>query len=260
MFNEKIKLGSWSEYLKMREIILAKNTQFKTDLSNDLGCFSGLLFDIGDSKLIVNSKNISDEERLNIDKKINKRHTEVVNEAKEQNLHTAMQHHLLSIGKAINYDAVAAVNDLSRCHQGESLSLVGLNKFPKLDVNAETYKTISLIDVVWFEKNTNKITCGFEVEKSTSIYSGILRLSDLYHSFPDNPPSLYLVIPDKREREVINQLMRPSFQINNVKISYILFSDLKEHCSALCKFGDNKNILQKISKKVQSTLDVNLAR
>ena len=114
--------------------------------------------------------------------------------------------------------------------------------------------------VVWFEKSTNRITCGFEVEKSTSIYSGILRLSDLYHSFPNNPPSLYLVIPDKREREVINQLMRPSFLINNVTISYILFSDLKEHCKALCKFGDNKSILQKISKKVQCTLDVNLAR
>jgi len=250
LFNEKIKLGSWSEYLKMREVILAKNIKLKTDLSNDLGCFSGLLFDIGDSKLLVNAKVLTDDERIKIDKKIQKRHKEVLNEDQEQNLHTEMQHHLLTIGKAIHYDAVAAVNDLSRCHQGQSLSLVGLNKFPQLDVPAETYKTISLIDAVWFEKGTNKVVCAFEVEKSTSIYSGILRLSDLYHSFPDNPPSLYLVIPDNREREVINQLMRPSFQVNKVKISYILFSELKTHCDALCKFGDDKNILQKIAKTI----------
>jgi type II restriction enzyme len=250
LFNEKIKLGSWAEYLKMREVILAKNIKLKTDLSNDLGCFSGLLFDIGDSKLLVNAKVLTDDERIKIDKKIKKRHKEVLNEDQEQNLHTEMQYHLLTIGKAIHYDAVVAVNDLSRCHQGQSLSLVGLNKFPQLDVPAETYKTISLIDAVWFEKSTNKIACAFEVEKSTSIYSGILRLSDLYHSFTDNPPALYLVIPDNREQEVINQLMRPSFKVNKVKISYILFSDLKKHCDALCKFGDDKNILQKIAKTV----------
>ena len=252
LFNEKIKLGSWTEYLKMREIVLAENKRYKSNLSNDLGCFCGLLFDIGDSKLLVNTKAISLDERLKIDKKIQKRHKEVLNEGQEQNLHTEMQYHILTVGNAVGYDVIAAVNDLSRCHQGQSLSFIGLNKFPTLAVNTETYKTITLIDAVWFEKGTNKVACAFEVEKSTSIYSGILRLSDLYHSFPDDPPSLYLIIPDKREKEVIAQLTRPSFTHNKISISYILFSNLKEYCDAMCKFGENKAILQKIAKNIDN--------
>ena len=97
---------------------------------------------------------------------------------------------------------------------------------------------------------SNKITCAFEVEKSTSIYSGILRLTDLYYSFPNNLPSLYLIIPDKREKEVILQLQRPSIKNSDIEIHYILFSDLRKDCDAICKFGEDKDILKKISKVV----------
>ena len=114
----------------------------------------------------------------------------------------------------------------------------------------ETYKTITLIDAVWFDKGTNNVACAFEVEKSTSIYSGILRLTDLHYSFKDNPPTLYLIIPDNREKEVIHQLQRPSIKNSNIEIHYILFSELKENCDAICKFGEDKEILKKISKVV----------
>jgi type II restriction enzyme len=52
------------------------------------------------------------------------------------------------------------------------------------------------------EKGKPKIVCAFEVEKSTSIYSGILRLSDIAFSLPDHQSSLYIVSPDSREKEV----------------------------------------------------------
>ena len=101
---------------------------------------------------------------------------------------------------------------------------------------------------MWFDKGTNNVACAFEVEKSTSIYSGILRLTDLHYSFKDNPPSLYLIIPDKREKEVLLQLQRPSIKNSDIEIHYILFSELKENCDAICKFGDDKRILRKISR------------
>ena len=44
------------------------------------------------------------------------------------------------------------------------------------------------------------------------------------------------------------QLSRPSIKKSDVGIKYILFSDLHEHCDALCKFGDNHKILEKIAK------------
>ena len=40
----------------------------------------------------------------------------------------------------------------------------------------EVKKTIALIDVIWFEKGTNKIVSAFEVEKSNcKVYKIILR-------------------------------------------------------------------------------------
>lgn len=250
LFNDKVKLGSWSEYLRMREVIVEKNSALKAELSNDLGAFAGLLFDIGEKKLLISDQHLSEEDRQRIEKKIRKRHAEVVSEAEEKDIHTEMQYHLLTIGNSIGYDVIAAANDRSKCHQGNSLSFIGVNKFPKIEVDDDTYRTITLIDAVWFDKDSNNITCAFEVEKSTSIYSGILRLNDLYYSFPSNPPSLYLVIPDKREKEVILQLQRPSIRNSDVEIQYILFSDLRRDCEAICKFGDDKEILRKISKIV----------
>lgn len=44
-------------------------------------------------------------------------------------------------------------------------------------------ETVSLIDVIWL-KPTGEFVSAFEVEKSTSIYSGILRLEDLVRSIP----------------------------------------------------------------------------
>lgn len=248
LFKDKVKLGSWTEYLRMREVIIEKNNELKSELSNDLGAFAGLLFDVGEKKLLISDDHISEEDRVKIEKKLKKRHQEVTNEMEEEDLHTEMQYHIMTIGGSLGYDVIAASNDRSKCHNGNSLSFISLDKFPELNVDKDTFKTITLIDAVWFDSSTNNVTCAFEVEKSTSIYSGILRLTDLYFSFKKNPPSLYLIIPDKREKEVLLQLQRPSIKNSNIEIHYILFSDLRNDCDAICKFGEDKEILKKISK------------
>ena len=104
---------------------------------------------------------------------------------------------------------------------------------------------------MWLKRGLNKIISAFEVEKSTSIYSGILRLSDLSFSFPEEQRTLFLVIPDGREKDVVLQLRRPAIRNSRLMIHYILFSDLREHCDALCKFGEDYNIMRKISKTVE---------
>lgn len=47
LFSDKKKLGSWSNYLDMRQLIIESNAQIGSVLSKDLGAFAGLLFDIG---------------------------------------------------------------------------------------------------------------------------------------------------------------------------------------------------------------------
>ncbi|MBS1505951.1 MAG: hypothetical protein JSS79_04825 [Bacteroidetes bacterium] len=250
LFRDNKKLGSWQEYLKMREVIMKTNADNKTQLSNDLGAIAGLLFEIGNRNIIIEGQILSEDEKAKLLKQYDKRHKEVLSEKHEEDLHTEMQYHLLKIGKALGYDPIAAVNDRGKCHGEVNFSFISLNKFPQMPLDTETLGTVQLIDVIWFEKNTNKPICAFEVEKSTSIYSGILRLSDLAFSFTDHQTSLFIILPDSREKEVVMQLNRPTIRNSSISIKYILFSDLREHCDALCKFGDSHKILEKIARTV----------
>ncbi|MGF7218775.1 type II restriction enzyme [Spirosoma lacussanchae] len=251
LFSERRKLGSWSEYLAIREKMIAVNHEYRQLLSNDLGALAGLLFEIGAGNLLVPGIGEQPEsEREKVQKQLSKRHKEVVYDQQEEQTHSEMQHHLLTIGRALGYDVAVARNDLSRQYNGHAFSFVSLPSLPALPVAPETAQTIALIDVVWLEKGTGRLVCAFEVEKSTSIYSGILRLTDLTCSLPDHATTLYLVVPDSRRKEVEMQLTRPSIRQTNTPIRYLLMSELRTHCDALCRFGDDHRVLEKIARVV----------
>lgn len=249
LLNDCKKLGSWNDYLQMREVIIHMNDQNRKELSNDLGAISGLLFDLGVKKILFDDIQwLTSEQKEKIDKQIAKRHKEVLAEQQEENLHTEMQYHLLKIGHRLQYHVIAAANDRSKCYKGNNFSFISLPRFPEMNVERDTFNTINLVDVIWFEKGSSTIVAAFEVEKSTSIYSGILRLTDLAITFAHTPVSLFLVVPNSREKEVIMQLNRPAIRYSKVPIRYILFSDLAQHCDALCLLGDNYRIIEKIAK------------
>ena len=251
LFNDKKKLGSWSEYLKIREILIQTNNKYKTELSNDLGAISGLCFEIGTQKMLIGSDEyLSEIERKKFEKSIEKRQKEIEDEKLEENLHSEMQYHLLKIGTSLGYDVTPAINDKSKSFNGAKFSFISLQKFPELQTDKETQNTIKLIDVLWFNKGTSNIIGAFEVEKSTSIYSGILRLSDLYFSIADGDEVFYIIIPDNREKDVILQLSRPVIRNSKININYILFSELRKNCDAICKFGTDHSIMNKIAKSI----------
>ncbi|GAB2653675.1 hypothetical protein GCM10027036_03740 [Flavihumibacter cheonanensis] len=251
LFKDRKKLGSWSEYLALREVLIDTNKQYRSELSLDLGAIAGLLFEIGTQKIILGTDEyLSEPERKKLEKLIEKRREEVEHEKEEEDLHTEMQYHLLKIGHALGYDVIAASNDRSKSHCGNNFSFICLHAFPEIDLDRETLNTVKLIDVLWFQKATNNVIAAFEVEKSTSIYSGILRLTDLSYTIADDDEVFYLIVPDKREKDVVGQLSRPAIKQNKVMIKYILFSDLRQHCDALCKFGDSHLIMEKIARNV----------
>ncbi len=255
LFNEKKKLGSWNDYLEMRDTILQVNDQFKNILSKDLGAVSGLLFDVGVGKVVVdeNVPMILEKEDKKRKGLLQKRHQEVQAEVEEEDTHTKIQYLLMKIGKSLGYDVVVASNDRLKSYNDEKFSFISLPELPEIEVDDEVKKTIALIDVIWFERGTNKLVSAFEVEKSTSIYSGILRLTDLALTLPNSEEiSLYLAAPEQREKEIIAQLKRPSLVAKEgTKISYILFSELCTHCDSICKFGDDYTIMEKIAKCIR---------
>ncbi len=253
LFDAKCKLGSWASYLDMRDAVLRTNEQFRAVLSNDLGAISGLLFEIGAGKLVLeeNAGLVLEVERKKIESLRHRRHQQVQDDLAQDQAHTQMQYLLCRIGSALGYEVCVASNDRSRSFNGNYLSQMCLPCVPALSLDQNIAGTIRLIDVLWLEKETHRIVDAFEVEKSTSIYSGILRLSDLALALPDHETKLCLVVPDVREREVIAQLKRPSFvAANRTQPSYLLFSDLAQHCDAICRFGTDHRVMDKIVKTV----------
>lgn len=251
LYKDKKKLGSWSEYLKIREVLIETNSFHKAELSNDLGAIAGLCFEIGTQKMLIgNDEYLSEEERKKFEKNIEKRQKEIQEEKQEESLHNEMQYHLLKIGASLGFDVTPAINDKSKAFNGNSFSFISLKNFPELPTDKETQNTIKLIDVLWFQKGTNNIIGAFEVEKSTSIYSGILRLSDLHFSIADGDEVFYIIIPDSREKDVVLQLNRPAIKNSKINIKYILFSDLRGNCDAICRFGTDHSIMDKIARSV----------
>lgn len=249
LFKDKKKLGSWGEYLKVREVLVETNNRHRADLSNDLGAIAGLCFEIGTQKMMIgNDGYLSEEERKKLERNIEKRQREIRDEREEDNMHTEMQYHLLKIGSSLGYDVAPASNDRGKAYNGQSFSFISLRSHPALETDRDTQNTIRLIDVLWFQKGTSNIIAAFEVEKSTSIYSGILRLSDLHFSVSGGHEVFYIIIPDSREKDVTLQLNRPVIKNSKINIKYILFSDLRCHCDAICKFGSDHSIMDKISK------------
>jgi len=54
---------------------------------------------------------------------------------------------------------------------------------------------------------------AFEVEHTTSIYSGILRMADLLALQPNIDIRLHLVAPESRREKVLQELRRPVFAL-----------------------------------------------
>src|SRR5215208_6262469 len=234
----------------MREVIVRANSEVRNRLSKDLGAFAGLLYELGAGRMVIsgNAELVLKVERAKAEQAARARHTAVLAEQREESEHTRIQHVLITIGRALHYDVYVARNDRHRSYDGHSFALRTLPELPTQPWPRDVMDTVSLIDVIWLRPDTHEIVSAFEIEKSTSIYSGILRMEDLARSIPGCACHFYLVAPNAREREVSAQLARPAFRndLADISLAFIPFDNLREHCDALCKFGEDHTILRRI--------------
>ncbi len=94
-----------------------------------------------------------------------------------------------------------------------------------------TLKTISNIDLLWVKRRS--IVRAFEVEGTTSIYSGILRMADLLALQPMISINIHIVASSERREEVFRQISRPVFTFMEngplyEKCSYISYESIEE--------------------------------
>jgi hypothetical protein len=85
-----------------------------------------------------------------------------------------------------------------------------LERLP-LNYDDTTLRTIEQIDVLWLKGRS--IRRAFEIEHTTSVYSGILRMADLLALQPNMDIKLHIVAPESRRDKVFQELRRPVFSL-----------------------------------------------
>jgi type II restriction enzyme len=251
----KVKLGKWSEYLAMREGILRLNEQYRDLLSNDLGAVGGFLFDLGSGRYPVPPHNgdVLAREQWERDLAAAREAGAAARRDLERGsqadyTHTRIQGWLRDTGRALGFDAWVAANDRGRPHEGGCLGDGCLAALPPAVSGAA--EAVRLIDVLWLERGTGRVAAGFEVEHTTSIYSGIVRLLDL--ALGDGGTAvegLFLVALGEREPEVRDQLARPAFRhAAALRLSFLAYDDLDEHRTAIVRFGQGMKPIHAIAR------------
>ena len=252
-----VKLGKWAEYLAMRKGILRLNAEHRDLLSNDLGAIAGLLFDIGSGRYLAPPRDgdeaakaawEADLQQVRQEGATAQKATKAAREG--DRTHTQVQGWLRDLGHAMGFDVWIAANDQNRELGAGRLGDGCLDCLPASVANGPGSDAVRLIDVLWLERSTGRVLAAFEVEHTTSIYSGIVRLLDLALGASDGiVKGLFLVAPDDREQEVKAQLARPAFRsVSNLNVRFLPYGELESHREAIARFGEGLKAIYAVSR------------
>ncbi|BEV46458.1 hypothetical protein CRBSH125_26410 [Afipia carboxidovorans] len=100
-----------------------------------------------------------------------------------------------------------------------------------LNYDETTLKTIEQIDVIWLKGRS--MARAFEVEHTTAVYSGLLRMADLLALQPNMDIRLHIVAPDDKREKVLREIKRPVFSLLDrgplyESCSYVSYEGLRE--------------------------------
>jgi hypothetical protein len=108
-----------------------------------------------------------------------------------------------------------------------------LTRLP-LNYDDTTLRTVEQIDVLWLRGRS--IVRAFEVEHTTSVYSGILRMADLLALQPNMDIKLHIAAPATKRDKVFQEIRRPVFSLLEKgpladSCTYLSYDSLRELAS-----------------------------
>ncbi len=251
----KVKLGRWDQYLAMRAGILSLNGRYRDLLSNDLGAVVGFLFDVGSGRYPAPPRADEGSARdawlaeLSKTRETAKRLEGAIAADRESDrTHSEVQAWLRDLGLALGFQVWVAANDRGRLHAGTMLGAGCMDRLPASIEGMAGAESIRLIDILWLDGD--RVAAAFEVEHTTSIYSGIVRMLDLaLGSDLHAAGGLFLVAPDSREAEVRAQLRRPAFsRVSDLQVRFLPYGELERNRDAIARFGSGMKGVQAISQ------------
>lgn len=254
----KVKLGNWQHYLAMRKGLVAFNAKWRSLLSNDLGAVGALLFDIGTGRYPAPPLGETSEsdwlQRLERAREEADKMAKIATaESEADRSHTEVQRWLRDLGFALGFSVWIAANDRGREVHGEALGRGCLDELPDTLRAGQGMDSIRLIDVLWLDRGTGTVCAAFEVEHSTSIYSGIVRMLDLAYTAGPlvGSTALFLVAPDAREPEVRAQVNRPAFSsVADLNVRFLPYGELFKHRESIARFGSGLKGIEAIARRL----------
>jgi type II restriction enzyme len=241
----------------MRNGVLRLNAQYRDLLSNDLGAVGGVLFDVGSGRYTAPPREGDEVARLAWETDLARVRGEdakarkAIEAAREgDRTHTEIQGWLRDLGLALGFDVYVAANDRGRPLGAGHLGDGCREALPAALADAPGADAVRLIDVIWLERGGARVAAAFEIEHTTSIYSGIVRLLDLALGPADQAArGLFLVAPDEREEDIRAQLRRPAFQgIATLHVRFLPDSELTRHREAMARFGQGLKAIDAVAR------------
>jgi hypothetical protein len=116
------------------------------------------------------------------------------------------------IGATMDLDVWVPANDRARVSERlpPNAQAKLLHRLP-INFDDTTLQTVSNIDVIWLRRGT--MLRAFEVEHTTSIYSGLLRIADLLALQPNIRIRSHIVAPAERLEKWRREVKRPVFAL-----------------------------------------------
>jgi len=124
---------------------------------------------------------------------------------------SSVQALLASVGETMGFKVWLPKNDRSSVLKEWKAAPGALIDILPLNYDETTLQTVEQIDVLWLKGRS--IVRAFEVEHTTAIYSGLLRMADLLALQPNMNIRLHIVAPEVRKEKVFNEIRRPVFSL-----------------------------------------------
>lgn len=123
--------------------------------------------------------------------------------------HGQVQTLLAAIGNTKGYDVLVPPRDATQLDWNLAERFDIQRSFPKGFGEAE--RVLREIDVIWIARGRNQVHGLFEVEHSTTVYSGLLRFNDALLTAPNI--SRFVIVSDDSRRSIFaRQVFRPTFR------------------------------------------------
>ena len=155
------------------------------------------------------------------------------------------------MGRRLGCRVWVAANDHARTWEGRSLGDLSIRRLPSLGLSAASQSVVSLIDVVWL-RGGNEVAAAFEIEHTTSVYSGLLRLADLAALSPNLSFPVYIVAPRARLEKVRRELSRPSLRALGLHLRCAMISGeaLLDAADSIARWATDASAIERLAARV----------